>query len=376
MSDTSMTTIKLKQINKNKVYTGIYTARSTCKLLLTQSLKMGLSTVTQNLKILEEEGLIHKNGSFQSTGGRKADALEIVAAARLSIGVALLERELHIVAADLYGNALHSQAIPIPFQASQLYYSQVGDHIRTFISTHQLEERRILGVSIATQGIISADGQSVTYGVLLHNASMHLSDLQSHIPFPCRLVHDSKAAAKLELWHNQSIQSGVVLLLNRNLGGAIIAQRAIQNGDNMRSGTIEHLCMNPDGALCYCGRRGCLETYCSANSLAQAAGTSIPDFFRNLRHNNKIARQIWTDYLNYLALAIRNLSVVVDGTFVLSGYLAPYFQPEDLSFLVERINTLATFPLQADNIVLGHGGQFTQAIGASLHFIEEFLAQV
>ena len=39
---------------------------------------MGLSTVSQNLNLLEQDGLIEKNGYFESTGGRKANAIQIV----------------------------------------------------------------------------------------------------------------------------------------------------------------------------------------------------------------------------------------------------------------------------------------------------------
>ena len=47
---------------------------------------MGLSTVSQNLNLLENEGLIEKNGYFDSTGGRKANAIQIVSDFRISIG--------------------------------------------------------------------------------------------------------------------------------------------------------------------------------------------------------------------------------------------------------------------------------------------------
>ncbi|RHA82975.1 ROK family protein, partial [Roseburia inulinivorans] len=49
------------------------------------------------------------------------------------------------------------------------------------------------------------------------------------------------------------------------------------------SGTTEHMCINADGPLCYCGNHGCLETYCSANALEHTSGLPIKDFFVQLR---------------------------------------------------------------------------------------------
>ena len=84
MSNSGMTTIEVKRINRSKVYQMIYEKRSISKQELAQELHMGLTTVTQNLKALEEDGWIHRTGYYESTGGRKAQAIEIVSNGRTS----------------------------------------------------------------------------------------------------------------------------------------------------------------------------------------------------------------------------------------------------------------------------------------------------
>lgn len=376
MKDTGMTTMNVKKINKNKVYTYIYKERTTCKLNITNNLQMGLSTVSQNLKLLEEEGLIHKNGAFDSTGGRKADAVEIIKTAKISIGISILKKLIHIVATDLYGNLIHSSTCPLIFEDNEQYYKNIGNCMESFLNNNQLDSNSILGVSIATQGIISNDGLHVSYGEILGNMNMKLSDFEKYIPFPCRLEHDSKAAASLEIWRNKNMKNAVVFLLNHNLGGALLSDGAVQQGDHMRSGVIEHLCIDKDGPLCYCGRNGCLETYCSAHSLEIYSGTSINDFFRELHNNNSEFQQIWNSFLTHLATAIQNLSVIIDGKYIISGYLAPYFTEADISFLLKQVNAHATFPLERDAIIISSNGEFTQALGTSLFHIEEYLKQI
>ncbi|MFI3176699.1 MAG: ROK family transcriptional regulator [Eubacteriales bacterium] len=373
MSDTGMTTMQVKKINKKKVYDFIYKEGTTSKQQIANSLQMGLSTVTQNLKLLEEDGFIQKNGSYDSTGGRKADAIEIVTTARISIGIALLREMIDLVATDLYGNRIASHTDPLPYEDTESYYQQVAILLNAFVESTQITSEMILGVSIATQGIISNDGTHVTYGSLLSNEHMRLSSFAQYIPYPCRLEHDSKSAATLELWQIPTLQEAVVLILNRNLGGAIISGGKVQEGIRMHSGTIEHLCMNQDGALCYCGKRGCLETYCSADSLQAISGQTIPEFFVSLRTGHEPTILIWQEYLHYLAYAIRNLSVVINGIFIISGFLAPYFTEEDLSYLLERVNRSATFPLERADLILSKNGEYTQAIGASLWYTKEFL---
>ncbi len=56
MNTTGMTTMEIKKINKSKVYHLIYESRTISKQGIAAALQMGMNTVTQNLKLLEEEG--------------------------------------------------------------------------------------------------------------------------------------------------------------------------------------------------------------------------------------------------------------------------------------------------------------------------------
>ena len=377
MSEKGLTTIALKKINRSKIYQYIYRSKLTSKLQIVQDLQMGLSTVSQNLNLLENEGLIEKNGYFDSTGGRKANAIQIVSDFRISIGVGILKNMFHITAIDLYGNTICTDTIPLTYSNTAAYYQQLTDKVKDFIEKNQYLEDKILGVSIATQGITSPDNTTVIYGNIMNNTGMRLKDFSRHLPYPCHLEHDSKSAAFLELWNHPELDSAVVFLLNRNLGGAIITNHQIHQGCSMHSGTIEHICINPDGPLCYCGNRGCLETYCSANSLEQASGMTIKEFFPLLREKKSPQLiQIWEDYLKHLAFAMKNLNLVIDAPIIISGYLAPYFTEDDTDYLLRQINSMTPFELKEEQILVGTHGQYTPAIGTALFYVKEFIQSV
>lgn len=374
MSEKGLTNISVKKINRSKVYQYIYRKKITSKHQIVQDLQMGLSTVSQNLNLLEQDGLIEKNGYFESTGGRKANAIQIVSDFRISIGIGILKNMFHITAVDLYGNTLYTNTIPFPYSNTPDYYKQVTDKIKEFIAINQYDEEKILGVSIATQGITSPDHSTVLYGNIMNNTGMILEDFSRYLPYPCYLEHDSKSAAFLELWKHPELDSAVVFLLNRNLGGAIITNHQIHQGSSMHSGTIEHICINPDGPLCYCGNRGCLETYCSANALEQAAGMNIKDFFSLLREKKSPQlTQIWKDYLHHLAFAMKNINLIIDAPIIISGYLAPYFLEDDIAYLTKHINVSSPFALNKEHIFVGTNGQYTPAIGAALFYVNQFI---
>ncbi len=374
--NTGMTTMEVKIINKHKVYTYIYEEKTTSKAQISLGLQMGLSTVTSNLKLLEEEGFIQRNGFYHSTGGRKANAISIVANARISIGVAILKHSIDLVATDLYGKLIVGKSYPLSFSCDTAYYHTVCDSIHNFIHTNKLDKNLILGISFAIQGIVSEDGTSITYGQLLNNESMSIKQFQDLIPYPCRLEHDSKAAAELELWNHKNIECGIVFLLNRNMGGAIISHGHIVNGSHMRSGLVEHMTLHPDGTLCYCGKKGCFETYCSGAHLEEISHMSLTEFFSRKNKKDTTCQKIWQGYLNNLALGICNASVIIDGSYLLSGYLSTYFTSHDYDYLLSRINELTPFTIDADSLIISSNGTYAQAMGTSLFYTKDFLTNI
>lgn len=91
----------------------------------------------------------------------------------------------HIVAVNLYGDAIATETISLPYKNSDAYYNELAENVEQFISNHQYPSEKIKGISIATQGIISPDGTSVTYGAIMGNTHMRfLISSQTAISMP------------------------------------------------------------------------------------------------------------------------------------------------------------------------------------------------
>lgn len=374
MSNSGMTTIEVKRINRSKVYQMIYEKRSISKQDLAQELHMGLTTVTQNLKALEEDGWIHRTGYYESTGGRKAQAIEIVTNARTTIGVFILKRSILLVAVDLYSNVMQQKTVTETFSATETYYQFLGKEVMRFANHVESNPDKISGVGIAIQGILSPDRSKIQYGKLLQHTGLNTADLTRYIPYPCFTEHDSKAAAFAEIWNQPQLSDAVVFLLNKNLGSALVIHGEVHQGKSMHSGTIEHMCIVPNGTPCYCGGKGCLETYCSAESLqSQIHGNSFESFFQSVRENEPKSKAIWEMYLSKLAAAIQNVNTVIDSDVILSGFLVPYLTEADLEFLKQKITEPPFFAERDITIQLGKHGEFAPAIGAALPFVKRII---
>lgn len=64
----------------------------------------------------------------------------------------------HIVAVNLYGDAVATETIELPYENSDAYYTALAANVELFIQKNHYAPEKIEGISIATQGIISPDG--------------------------------------------------------------------------------------------------------------------------------------------------------------------------------------------------------------------------
>ena len=378
MNATTLTSPDLKKINRSKVFENIYNNKITSRPTIATDLNLSLPTVNQNLKELEELGLIEKNGLYQSTGGRKAQMISCVHTARIGIGVEVLKSISYIAAIDLYGHSLEESSLMLQFDNTEDCFQKLADWINQFIREIPYPAEHILGVGIGIQGLTSQDGKLATYAEILGATDMSLDSFSRYISLPCILIHDSEAAAFAELWHQKEITDGVYVSLNRNLGGAVILNKHIYHGQEARSGVFEHMCMVPDGKPCYCGKKGCVEAYCSANSLKELIKESgieedFNSFFNYLRHGDKIRQDIWTSYLRNLALAISNIHTVLDNDVILGGLVQTYICAEDITVLYSFVQEYYPIPLHNFYIKPGICGERSATIGCALYYIDKFL---
>lgn len=127
-----------------------------------------------------------------------------------------------------------------------------GFGIAGFYST---KERRIL--------------QSPNYPCL--NGFPLLPALRKFIDVPVRLGNDANMAAYGEFEHGagRGVRSLVLFTVGTGIGGGIVLDGKLWEGEGGYAGELGHITVNPEGETCGCGRRGCLETEASAPRLVR-----------------------------------------------------------------------------------------------------------
>lgn len=368
----ALTTAEIRKLNCEKIFHYIYRSGRTAKQTIAQVLGLSMPTVTQNLKILEGLGLIERKGFYESTGGRKAQMICCIQDARIAIGVTVLRENVTMCAIDLCANILQELQMPLPFEDADGYYRQVGELVTGFAAGLKASPENILGVGISIQGLVSADGEQVVYGNILRNTGATRNRFQQYLPYPCRLLHDTEAAAAAEFWRNEEIQDAVYLVLNPNLGGALVMGGKTCNG----SGIVEHMTLVPDGKPCYCGKHGCAEAYCSADSLRLASGLPFELFFQQLRAGDAKCTAIWQDYLKNLARVVDNIRMLINCQFMIGGFLQQFMVAEDFSQLTLYVQDITAFPSVPVTFVQARHGHRASMLGAAIYYVDAFLHSI
>lgn len=370
----SITPNQIKQNNRSLIYHYIYENKNVSQQDISYDLRLSRPTVTSNLASMEKEGLITKSGLINTEFvGRKASAYSIVADYRVSIGVEIVKKEVKIIAVDLYGKKIDRMTCDITYEYKESYFKTVCDKILEFKNALNITDEKLLGIGFAMQGLVSPDAKSMLYGKILDCTGLSIREFTRHLPYPCSFIHDAYCAAFSEIWVSPGLTDAFYISLSRHLGAAVISKGEILIGKHGHSSTIEHIQVEPKGgALCYCGKQGCLETLCSLNVLLKE-GETLDSFFEKVRKKEPSFSNRWNKFLTNLARAINLLHLIYDTDFILGGHLAPYLCKADLSFLYEQIEQLTPFTETSDFLMLSKMPRHNISIGAALTYIRAFL---
>lgn len=98
--------------------------------------------------------------------------------------------------------------------------------------------------------------------------------LEKKLGIPVRITNDAKAAALGEMLYGaaRGMKDFIMITLGTGVGSGIVVNGNLVYGRRGFAGELGHVAIRPEtGRDCPCGRKGCLETYCSATGVARTA---------------------------------------------------------------------------------------------------------
>jgi glucokinase len=144
----------------------------------------------------------------------------------------------------------------------------------------------------------------------------------------------------------------VYLSIGTGLAAGLVLDGLLRRGVHGAAGEVGHLPVDPHGAVCSCGQRGCLETIASGSALEAAwpAGDvpAAQALFAAARAGDEKAIQLRDDFAAGVASAVRALSLSVDPpTIVLGGGVAQLGEPLRVAVAQALLDQATTSPFLA-----------------------------
>ncbi|MEH7224565.1 ROK family glucokinase [Bacillus sp. JJ1566] len=167
----------------------------------------------------------------------------------------------------------------------------IAEAIKTKMQELQLTKEQFAGVGMGAPGPVRFEDGVVYKATNLGWKEMYplKAELEASIGLPAFVDNDANVAAIGEMWKGagKGAENLLCVTLGTGVGGGIISNGEVVRGANGAGGEIGHITSIPEGgALCGCGKTGCIETIASATGIARLAKETIqannePSLIRN-----------------------------------------------------------------------------------------------
>jgi N-acetylglucosamine repressor len=390
-----------KYLQKTRLLKYVYEHRaSTMAEIFTA---IGISSPTCQILINEliSDDVLEKKGKGESIGGRKPDIYQLKDGTFYVVSLDMERFKTRIAIFDNNNNNISGVTVlPVGVTRDQSSIEDLHHCIKKLILSSAISKERLLGIGICMPGLIDAEaGTSATYLKTDDETKSLQQVLSGKFEYPVFLQNDVKCAAIAESRYGlaKGVSDALVLLMDWGIGLGIIMDGKMRKGSKGYSGEIGHIPFIDEGALCYCGKKGCLETVASGIALARMAKEGIKSGQHSLLNElsnseiDKIEPHVVIDAANRGdQYAISILSTVGSNLGKGIATLIQLFNPEVIILggkiaqakqyitipIIQSINTYSMTEIRGDTrIVSSMLGEDTGILGMVSIVIDNILEQ-
>ena len=206
--------------------------------------------------------------------GLKPDAAYMVAI-KISIGT------LEFALADFAGNILARTEISVATydMQPQIFARRLINETQHFITNAGVNEALIAQIYVAAQGVADSRNGNIAWSPAFKARGIPIvAPLENAFNTPCSLANDANMIAEGLIARNKLDLSGTTaaVFLGYGIGMGLVIDGAVYHGSTGAAAEFGHMNHVPGGALCRCGRAGCLEAYASDYGILRSA-ENLPD---------------------------------------------------------------------------------------------------
>ena len=366
---------RIKDNNRMLIYQLIYQEKSLSQLDISYLLHLSRPTVAGKLNELIADGLIVKSGQITSDQlGRKACAYSIASEYRIAVGVQITALSVYMMAVNLYGEEIAYSVYSAEYADTDAYYEKICRFMEEFILSVTPDRSSVLGIGIGMDAVPSPDGLQIAAGGPMDNVGLSASVFYDRLHIPCRFIKEADCAAVTDIWTYPEPDTRYYLYLSYHLSSAVVCGGSLIAGKHARCGEIAHVPFRASDRLCYCGKKGCLETVLSATALLGSEG--MTHFFTELQKKDPDHVERWQRFLEGIAYIAGPVASFFDSDIILGGEIAAFMTDQDLEELHRLIRKEDRGFVPLDYLQIHPLPPRGVPLGAALPYIWTFLEEL
>ncbi len=208
--------------------------------------------------------------------GRPIVRLSLKAAATHVVAVKISIDDVVMALTDFQGKVLAEQAIRIPtYQSEQAGFGRhLAEALHGFITGQGLGTRDVARIGVAIQGVADNRSGSITWSPAFRARNVPLAPpIIERLGVPVMIANDANMIAEGLLSSDRAHASGItaVIFTGYGVGMGLIINGKVYHGATGAACEFGHMNHLPEGALCRCGRRGCVEAYAADYAILRSA---------------------------------------------------------------------------------------------------------
>lgn len=288
---------------------------------ISEQTRLAPSALTRLTRDLLKEGVVIETGKSSSTGGRPAVLVTLNPEYSRCIGIKVERARILAAAVDLTG-VIRARA-EVSFEEPPSPANVIAAVAKL---VKKLSFKRVLGVGISISGFVDPTTGMDLYSPILGWKQVPLRDpISEKTDLPVWIENDVNALALAERWYGagRNYSHFICITVGEGIGAGIVIGGEIYRGAFGGAGELGHITIDPDGPVCRCQERGCLEVYASDCFLAEEASrlgfADIQELIQAARDSGSGPKEAFARMGKYLGFGVKNLVNLLNPEAIILG---------------------------------------------------------
>ncbi|MDR6843212.1 ROK family transcriptional regulator [Pseudoxanthomonas sacheonensis] len=326
------TPLNLREVGRLRVLQALYDAQSLTRSGLARTTGLSRATVSSVASDLLAAGLLEEGQPDlgDQVTGRPGQPLTLRPSAAYALGADIGHQHIRVALCDLSGTPVWSRTTLCEVDhAPHETLNLIADLIARALREGHVDPAKVLGLGVDIAAPIrSGNGQLEARGIMAGWVGFQpAKELQQRTGLPTRVENDATVGARAERKYGagKDVDDMIYVRLSAGIGAGIISGGRPVRGAGGLAGEIGHIVVVPNGLICRCGNRGCLETVASPAAIAQLlsdswrSSVSVTDLVTLLNSGDPSALRALNDAAEQVGRVLATVVTLLNPELIVIG---------------------------------------------------------